>query len=219
MEIDKKCRIQTDESKNRCISFNFTSNYYHHHCCCSNEWFFKSETFLSISIESLLTFFAVAFIFYYQIIIVKTIFSLYQINLSSKNFSFMHISNVLSSFIMFSTIRYIMFMLASKFSKMLHFDEHNITKFLERFKEQCNEYKIIEKKKWIKLFCYYIKFIAKFMKIFSSYVNRSWKIFEKKMWKEYKDQNIEQMINSRFLKKIQKQSQKKQLNMYLQSTV
>ena len=47
------------------------------------------------------------------------------------------------------------------------------------------------------------------MKIFSLYVDRSWKIFEKKMRKEYKDQNIEQMINSRlFLKKFKNKVRK-----------
>ena len=38
-------------------------------------------------------------------------------------------------------------MLASKFSETLHFDEHNITEFLERFEKQCNEYEIIEEKR------------------------------------------------------------------------
>ena len=38
-------------------------------------------------------------------------------------------------------------MFASRFSKTLHFDEHNITEFLERFEKQCNEYKVIEKKR------------------------------------------------------------------------
>ena len=39
-----------------------------------------------------------------------------------------------------------MSMFASKFSKTLHFDEHNITKFLEHFKKQCDEYEVIKKK-------------------------------------------------------------------------
>ena len=72
-----------------------------------------------------------------------------------------------------------------------------------------DEYKIIEKKRWIKLSCYCIKFIAEFMKIFSLYVDRSWKIFEKKMRKKYKNQNIEQMINFRlFLKKFKNKIKK-----------
>ena len=122
---------------------------------------------------------------------------------------FFYISSVSFSFIMSATIRYMMFMLVSRFSKTFHFDEHNITKFLERFEEQCNKYEVIEKKWWIKFFRYYVKFIAEFMKIFSSYVDRSWKIFEKKMRKEYKDQNIEQMINSRlFLKKFKNKVRK-----------
>ena len=145
-KIDKRRRIQTDENKNRCVSFNFASNYYHHHCCCSNERSFKSETFLSTSIESLLTLFTVAFIFCYQTIIVKSMFNSHQIDLSSRNSFFIHISSVLFSLIIFATVRYMMFMLASKFSETLHFDEHNITEFLEHFEEQYDEYKVIEKK-------------------------------------------------------------------------
>ena len=136
-------------------------------------------------------------------------FNLHQVDLSSRNSSFIYISSVLFSLIMSATVRYMMLILASKFSKVLHFDEHNITKFLERFEEQCDEYEVIEKKWWIKLSYYCVKSIAEFMKISSSYIDRSWKIFEKKMQKEYKDQDIEQMINFRsFLKKFKNKIRK-----------
>ena len=139
----------------------------------------------------------------------KSMFNSHQVNLLSKNPFFIYISNMSFSLIMFATVWYMMFMLAPKFSKTLYFDEHNITKFLEHFKKQCDEYEIIKKKRWIKFSCYCVKFIAEFMKIFSLYVNRSWKIFEKKMRKEYKDQNIEQMINFRlFLKKFKNKVKK-----------
>ena len=170
---------------------------------------FQIEAFFSTSIESLLALFAIAFIFYCQIIVVKSMFSSHQIDLSSRNPSFIHISSVSLPLIMSATVRYMMFMSVSKFLKTLHFDEHNITKFLERFEKQCDEYEIIEKKWWIKLFRYCIRFIAEFMKIFSSYIDRSWKIFEKKIRKEYKDQNIEQMINFRpFLKEFKNKIRK-----------
>ena len=93
------------------------------------------ETFLSTSIESLLTFFAIAFISYCQIIVVKSMFNFHSIDLLLKNSSFIYISSVSSSFIMSSTVRYMIFMLVSKFSKNLNFDEHNITKFLKSFEE------------------------------------------------------------------------------------
>ena len=38
-------------------------------------------------------------------------------------------------------------MFALKSSEALHFDEHNIIKFLKRFKKLCNKYKIIVKKR------------------------------------------------------------------------
>ena len=38
-------------------------------------------------------------------------------------------------------------MLASESSETLHFNKHNITKFLKRFEKQCDEYKIIDEKR------------------------------------------------------------------------
>ena len=93
-----------------------------------------------------MTLFAVAFTFYYRAIVVRSMFNSHQVDLSSGNPSFIYISNVSSSLIMSATVRYMMFMLAPKSSEALHFDEHDITKFLERFEEQCDEYKVIEKK-------------------------------------------------------------------------
>ena len=54
---------------------------------------------------------------------------------------------MLFSLNMLSTISYMMFMLAFEFSETLHFDEHNITKFLKYFEKQCNEYEINNKKR------------------------------------------------------------------------
>ena len=137
-----------------------------------------------ISVKSLLSLSAITFIFYCQAIIVRSMFSSHQVDLSSENSFFIHISSVLFSFIMFSTIWYMIFVLASRFSKALQFDKYNITKFLKRFEKQCDKYEIIEKKWWIKLSRYCVRFIAEFMKIFSSYIDRSWKIFEKRKCKK-----------------------------------
>ena len=176
---NKRHRVRADENKDRCDSSNFNSSCYYY-CCCSNKRFLKSEVPPSTSIENLLALFAIAFIFYCQVIIVKSMFDSYQVDLSSRNTFFIYISSVLSPLIMFSIIQYMMSMFVPRFLKILHFDEHNITKFLERFEKQCDEYKIIEKKRWIKLLRYCVRFIAEFMKIFSSYIDRSWKTFEKK---------------------------------------
>ena len=45
-----------------------------------------------------------------------------------------------------------MFILVSKSSKTLHFDEHNIIEFFKRVGKLCDEYKIIVKKEEIKFF-------------------------------------------------------------------
>ena len=145
-KIDKERRMQIDENKSRCVSSDFVSSYYHHHCYYSNKRSFKSEAFLFTLVESLLTLFTVAFIFYCQAIVVKLMFNSHQVDLSSENLSFIHISNVSSSLIMSLRVRYMMFIPVSKFSKILHFDEHNIIEFLERFEKQYDEYEIIEKK-------------------------------------------------------------------------
>ena len=38
-------------------------------------------------------------------------------------------------------------MFASESSETLHFDQHNITKFLKRFEKQYNQYEIIDEKR------------------------------------------------------------------------
>ena len=161
----------------------------HHYCC----YFFLKERFLKFEIllfaffENLLTFVAIAFIFYYQTIIFESMFSFYQIDLSSKSTSFFNILNVSFSLIMFSIVWYIIFIIAFESSEALHFNKQNITKFLKRFEKQCDEYEIIEKKHWIKLSCYCIRLIANIIKILFSYINRSWNVFEKKIKKKYKN--------------------------------
>ena len=62
-------------------------------------------------------------------------------------------------------------MLAFESSEILHFDKHNITKFLKRFEKQCDEYEIIEKS--IELNSFVIVYNSNFMKISSSYIDRN----------------------------------------------
>ena len=38
-------------------------------------------------------------------------------------------------------------MLAFESFEILHFDEHNITKFLKCFEKQCDEYEVIDEKR------------------------------------------------------------------------
>ena len=66
-----------------------------------------------------------------------------------------------------------MFMLVSKSSKTVNFDEHNIIKFLKYFEELCDEHEIIAKKRWIKFSQYCERQIIEFMKTLISYVDRN----------------------------------------------
>ena len=67
--------------------------------------------------------------------------------LSFIEFSKMLISIFFFSIATFFAIKYMMLMLVSKFSKALHFDEHNIIEFFERFEKLCDEYEIVVKKR------------------------------------------------------------------------
>ena len=105
------------------------------------------------------------------------------------------------SIAMFFAVRYMMFMFALRSSETLHFDEHNIIKFLKRFEKLCDEYKVTVKKRWIKLFYYCKRQIVEFMKTSISYINRNWTVFDKEMRKKYKSKNAKQITNSRFFLK------------------
>ena len=125
---------------------------------------------------------------------------------SLKIFSFIEFSKITISIFFFSiatsfAVKYIMFMFALKSSETLHFDEHNIIEFFKRFEKLCDKYEVVIKKRWIKFFRYCERSIIEFMKTSTSYVDRNWTIFDKKMQKKYKDKNAKQMTNFRFFLK------------------
>ena len=179
------------ENKDKYRSSKIVNNYYSHCCCKNNSSKFTSSSSLA-SFESLLSLFIVVFTFCCQAIFIKTMI-ISEPN-SLEIFSFIE-SSKMSTSIFFSSIatsfavRYIMFMLAPKFSETLHFDEHNIIEFLKRFEKLCDEYEIVIKKRWVKLSQYCERSIVEFMKTSTSYVDRNWAAFDKKMRKKYKDKN------------------------------
>ena len=154
------------------------------HCCCKKH-FSKFTSFSSLaSFENLLNLFVVAFTFCCQIIFIE-IMIISELN-SLKILSFNKFSKIMILIFFFPiatffAVKYMMFMFILKFSKVLHFDEHNIIKFFKRFKKLCDKYKITVKKRWIKLFRYCERSIIEFIKTFISYVDRNWAVFDKKM--------------------------------------
>ena len=119
------------------------------HCCCKKHSSKITSFSLFVSFESLLSLFVVALIFCCQTIFIKIMIISESNNL--KIFSFIESSKMTILIFFFSiatsfTVKYIIFMFTSKFSEMLHFDEHNIIEFLERFEKLCNEYEIVIKK-------------------------------------------------------------------------
>ena len=192
------------KNKGRYRSFKIVNNYYSHCCCKKHFSKFTSSSSLA-SFESLLNLFVVVFIFCCQAIFIKIMIISESDNLRILSFiESLKMSTLIFFFLIvtFFAIKYMMFMFISKSSETLHFDEYNIIKFLERFKKLCDEYKIIIKKRWIKFFWYCERSIIEFIKTLTSYINRNWTVFDKKMWKKYKNKNAKQMTNFRsFLKK------------------
>ena len=136
------------KDKDKYRFFKIVNNYYSH-CCCKKHFskFTSSSSFASF--ESLLSLFVVAFIFCCQVIFIEIM--IISESGSLRIFSFieflkMSISIFFSSIATFFAVKYMMFMFILKFSEALHFDEHNIIKFFERFEELCDEYEIVVKK-------------------------------------------------------------------------
>ena len=136
------------KNKDKYRSSKIVNNYYSH-CCCKKHFlkFISSSSF--VSFENLLNLFAVVFTFCCQTIFIEIMIISKSNNL--KIFSFIESlkMTILISFSSIATsfaVKYMMFMFISKFSKMLHFNEHNIIKFLKRFEKLCDEYKIAVKK-------------------------------------------------------------------------
>ena len=161
------------KNKNRYKSFKIVNNYYSHCYCKKNSSKITSSSSLA-SFKSLLSLFAVAFTFYCQVIFIEIMIISELNNLKISSFiesSKMTISISFSSIATFFAVRYMMFMLVSKFSEMLHFNKHNIIKFFKRFEKLCDEYEIAVKKQWIKFFRYCERSIIKFMKTLILYVD------------------------------------------------
>ena len=141
------------------------------------------------SFKSLLNLFVVAFAFCCQTIFIEIMIISESDSLRISSFIEslkMSTSIFFSSIATFFAVKYIMFMLVSKSSKMLHFDEHNITEFFKRFKKLCDEYEVVVKKRWIKLLRYYERSIIKFIKTSTSYVDRNWAALTRKYKKSTK---------------------------------
>ena len=119
-----------------------------HYCCKKHSSQFTSFSSLA-SFESLLNLFVVVFTFCYQTIFIEIM--IISKSSSLKILSFIKSSKMTTSIFFFSiatpfAVKYMMFMFASKSSKTLHFDEHNIIEFFKRFEKLCDKYEIVVKK-------------------------------------------------------------------------
>ena len=193
-----------EEDKGRYRSPRIVNNYYSH-CCCKEHSSKPTSPSSLASFESLLSLFAVALASCCQAIFIGTMATSGPGSLGippSIGSSKMPTPTSSPPIATPSAVRYMVPMPAPGSPGALHFDGHNITEFLERFEELCDEYGVAVEERWVKLPRYCERPIAEFMKTSTSYVDRNWAAFGKEMRKEYKDKDAEQMTNSRpFLEK------------------
>ncbi len=100
------------------------------------------------------------------------------------------------------SLKYLTFMLSFETSKVLYFEEKNMTDFLERYEDFCNDYELNQINWFRKLLKYCNKIINDSIKIIIKYINFNWQELKKMMKKKYKKDDIDQQLNSWIFLKI-----------------
>ena len=99
----------------------------------------------------------------------------------------------------------------------LYFDGQNVTEFLERFEEQCQEHNVDRADRFRKLPRYCETLIGNFVKTINAWIDQDWEDLVSTMKKEYEMNDMKQKLNSRhFLKvlKIRSRTEKDDLRVY-----
>jgi hypothetical protein len=92
--------------------------------------------------------------------------------------------------------RWLIIMLASKTFETFFFDEYNITKFLDRYVDLCQNYDL-EKRKKIRRFFRYCDFInEQYVRVMINANVFEWKEFCKILCKNYKNKDLNQQLHS-----------------------
>jgi len=87
-------------------------------------------------------------------------------------------------------------------SKVSYFEEKNMTDFLERYEDFCDDYKLNQIDRFRKLSRYCDKIIDDSIKIMIEYIDFNWQELKKTMKKKYEKDDIDQQLNSWIFLKI-----------------
>jgi hypothetical protein len=106
----------------------------------------------------------------------------------STTISFLQILQMLS--------RWLIIMFASETFETFFFDEYNITKFLDRYVDLCQNYDLEKKKKIRRLFRYCDLINEQYIRAIINANVFEWKEFCKTFYKNYKDKDLNQQLHS-----------------------
>ncbi len=107
---------------------------------------------------------------------------------SSTTISFLQILQML--------FRWLIIMSASRISKTFFFDEYNITKFLNRYANLCQNYDLEERKKIRRLSRYCDLINEQYMRAMINANVFEWKKFCRTLCKDYKNKDLNQQLHS-----------------------
>ena len=99
-------------------------------------------------------------------------------------------------------LKYLTFMSSLETSKVSYFEEKNMTDFLERYKDFCDDYELNQIDWFCKLSRYCNKIIDDSIKTMIEYINFNWQELKKTMKKKYKKNDTDQQLNSWIFLKI-----------------
>jgi len=124
---------------------------------------------------------------------------------SVVNMSATLISSWVSSEINMITIlflKYLTFMSSFKTLKVSYFEEKNMTDFLERYENFCNDYELNQIDWFHKLSRYCNKIVNDSIKTMIKYIDFNWQELKKIIKKKYKKDDTDQQLNSQIFLKI-----------------
>ncbi len=101
-----------------------------------------------------------------------------------------------------SFLKYLTLMSSLETSKVSYFEEKNMTDFLERYEDFCDDYELNQIDWFCKLSRYCNKIIDDNIKTMIEYIDFDWQELKKTMKKKYKKDDTDQQLNSRIFLKI-----------------
>jgi len=94
-------------------------------------------------------------------------------------------------------LKYLTLMSSLETSKVLYFEEKNMTDFLERYEDFSDDYELNQINRFCKLSRYCNKIIDNSIKTMIKHINFNWQELKKMMKKKYEKDDTDQQLNSR----------------------